>query len=395
MKFLILTTLLVTWMNVKADAKYTDYEFQGYTKEKLEADELYRYEETTFNKFYKIEKNNEIYLKGLDLQGYEYVDPDDFIYESYYQKEPLYGFDNHPKIAIYAGENFKIDTIYLKGNDHIKSIVKNLFIKSKDTPIDYDLIEEPDQIKIDLKKDYNYIDINFDIDYDIDTIETFDFVVLHPTSNFFWQSRITLNPEYATVHADIMEASDFQAFIQKNFFSFYEVLNYFFCDATKYRHYDVTKNYYIDSENESLDGYEYDKDESYTMYKIYKRSKTEEDSTEIQNDKKEENFNPLEPPKEENSLKQESIIKESPKSNVTYIYNYKDQKEYEDEIQEENSAPICNCHYTPLTDVPTANDDCEIKENNIVIKIGIILLMTSLIEFIIYTTCVKRTNKNG
>ncbi|HBA37216.1 MAG TPA: hypothetical protein DCY94_00705, partial [Firmicutes bacterium] len=384
----------------------TDYEFQGYTQEKKSDDELYRYEETTFNKFYTETEKDVAFLEGKDLQNFDRVDESLFRKQYLVSENPESGYENERRIVICVQDDYRIDKIWIEEAPNFFDIVKNVDIYVKGAPIDTDITTDGEIITIDLKDTYSFLDIVIKMNYETEGAFEFKTKILRNNGREL-RHKIELTSDFKSVTIYSLILSEFQEFIRKNYFTFYEVLPYYYFERTFYKHYNIERTYYKDSEEASLEGYIYDPKESYTMYKEYKREKIEDPE---EDSKKDEDLkNPDEPkgdednsetdkkePNESEKSKDTTIIPEPVRNYITNVYKYESKKDEsvnenaDTEKTDETSDITCNCNFQMDGDYEKESVAC--KENlfsKTSMILGGILIIIAGIEIVIYGFSVK------
>lgn len=411
---LILALLMTVCMNVSAETKYTDYVFQGYIEEKLEDDELNRYEATTFNKFYKPYEKDINYFNTLDVLSYDYVDPNDYILKTFIQ-EGIPNVECRENFAIWIDTEYKIDRIIIENSSQFTPNLRKISFYDGEIEVfpSIEIDAETDILTYTFDEEIDYSRIRTVINYDKGTKFTFNYATNRLDGKNPIPAEINITGVSDTTHIFAIEEEKFTQFLIDNMINFKEVLRHYEYDIPYYKHYNIGKEYYIDSVEEHIEGYTYDPEESYILYKKYTREKIEEpekteDPLPIEPsdkkpgesqpsdsddkgiaDKPKDEIKDQDPPKIDTSAK-ETVIK--------HIYAYEPVKKEEvTQIEEakEPSEPLevkCDCHCDiPKNCQTTSKDD---ERSKFLIKIGVTLIIIAIILMIIYDINVNRTAKN-
>lgn len=292
MKKIILILALMTWYNVQAETLYTDYEFQGYTEERLEDDELTKYEEVKINRFYELVEREITYNNMTEPGVYDCVDLNDFIISGGYTKNPVANLLNLNVLTAKYSTNYKFSTIRINGITNYEENIKKLeFYENFDflnTTIFQD--EETQDLIITFEKDIQIEDINIYIEYQIEEDTLVNITPENLTSEPSDTMEVTLNKEGATLVMNFTDSSTHKDLIDYNKLdpTTTNIPRYYYV-IIDYKHYNIEKVYYIDSELETIDGYLYDPEESYTKYKKYTREIISSSEPENPEDKPEDN----------------------------------------------------------------------------------------------------------
>lgn len=282
MKKLFLLIALMFCLNVYAKPVYTDYQFIGYVDERIKDDEFYKYEEVSFNKFYKMIRTDEEYLKVDDVHAQEHVDKGDFIIKKVNSLEKSNSNSDVGMITIRAFHdtlakeirlaNFssleKIDKIEIYNKDKIYSTIDgdSIYIKFVET----------------LKEPLPFKDISFIFYYDLE--ESLNLTI--DIENYDGYSKIftlvTLNSNVKMTKVNILVTEDYNDFLKKNSFPTGETkIHYFQYDEKYFKYYNLKKEYFKESDKKFIEGYTYDPSESIVKYKVYKRELLENEPDDV------------------------------------------------------------------------------------------------------------------
>lgn len=353
MKKIILLLALITWVNVSAETKYTDYEFQGYTETKLEDDELTKYEEVTFNKFYEPIEKDIVFLPTKELDGYDFVDLDTIEEQRKYSKDFLDTPSIEGMIKIKSQDNYVFRELYLNNITNYENTIDDIKFYASESTLN-PTITKIDDNNLMLK----YFSRQFLVDYTTliikyhtETEYSFNYYPKNTTGLLPVNVQVTLNPNLTVANISTTNATEFETI--KNTYDLTpinDVLYYYTYTETLYKHYNVEKNYFKDSEETELEGFTYDPTESYTMYKIYKREKIEEKPTEPINPTPSDEEQ-TQPPKEddEKTDENENTNQNNPSHNDEELNN-PTIPDSDDKNQDSNDKPIeDNSNLTPET----------------------------------------------
>jgi len=283
MKKIILILALMTWYNVQAKTLYTDYEFQGYTEEKLEDDELTKYEEVTINRFYELVEREITYNPMTEPGIYDYVDLNDFIISGGYTKKPVENILNLNVLSTKYSNNYKFRTIRISGITNYEENIKKLeFYENFDflkTTITQD--EETQDLIITFEKEVQIEDVNIYVEYQTEEDVSISITPENITDESSDTMEVMLNKKETTLVMNFVDSSTYEGLIEYleldsttiNIPRYYYVI-------IDYKHYNLEKVYYKDSELETIDGYMYDPEESYIKYKKYTREIISKDDPE-------------------------------------------------------------------------------------------------------------------
>lgn len=254
--------------------KYTDYEFVGYTEEKKENDEFYKYEQTKLNRFYKLTETNVGYVRIDDPYDQEHMDLNDWKwgdvistnknlpYENKTRVVTLRVDDNYltHRVEIKNLKNFnRMDKIEVWANDVLIKTLSKSEIQTENFEITF-----PENTLQDITVTFHYtseVDLEFDLSISSDTS-------YRPLTK-----HLTLEHRYRRFSINALTYKDFDDFITKYSLMSGDETYYFKYNVKIYRVYDLEKIYFKDSEDTEMEGYEYDETESYIAYRIYKREK--------------------------------------------------------------------------------------------------------------------------
>lgn len=260
--------------NVNAETQYTDYKFIGYTQERKENDEFYKYEQTKLNRFYKFVETNVQYVRESDPYNQKYIDMSDCRMGDLISTNKNLPYDNKTRVLTVKTEsNFPTNRIELKKISNTSSI-KKIEIYAKDTLIKS---YEPQEINLPdieitiLETNLEELDIRF---HYVSTANiNLNVSIISDTDNKSLSRDITLESRYNRFSINALYSENYDNYIKDNSLMGQNESYYFKYKVKKYRVYDLEKEYYIDSESTYFEDYVYDEEESYESYKIYKRDK--------------------------------------------------------------------------------------------------------------------------
>ncbi len=411
--FLLLLTLIS--VNVQAENKYTDFEFKELVEERQNDDEFNKYVSTTFNKFYKPVEIDTAYIEGLDTNYYAYVDPTDFQIDEYtLQREPI-GYPYEGFITLNVGKNYLTNQLILNEIQAFDSAISKLEIYNDDILIDanIEIDEDANTVNIYLNKDYHINELKLIFHYNIKEDYNFEFTFIDKadgktkTSDFL---KLVHGTDKVTLNA--LNEQDYIEFTDKNGFSFNNALYYYYFTVTRYKHYNIKKEYYIDSEDEELSGYMFDPTESYTMYRHYTRELLEpvnppiESTPIVEETPKEENLDTETTPK-----KPQTIVKDEPKKTYANVSNkkYNSSNKVETTKKEENDTypavvdttkneqSLTNLENKKDVETTNSNDTedpkCKTKTVTITILLSICLVLIIIDTIFSCIDMIKSVNK--
>jgi len=282
--FLLLLTLIS--VNVQAENKYTDFEFKELVEKRQNDDEFNKYVSTTFNKFYKPIEVDTTYIEGLDTTYFTHVDPTDFQIDEYLlEREPI-GYPYEGFITIESGKNYLTNHIVLEEAYNFEENISKLEAYHNETPIDVNIEIDTinNKVNIYFNKDYYVNEIKLIFNYNNKDDYNFNLIFINKDNlNKRTVEPIKLAHSTNKVTLYTLKTDDYIAYIRKNKFSFKNRLYTYYFTVTRYKHYNIQKEYYIDSEEETIDGYIFDPTESYTMYRHYTRELLEPPTPPIEN----------------------------------------------------------------------------------------------------------------
>ncbi len=278
MKKIILMLLLLISVDVNAEKKYTDYEFKEYIEEKLEDDELHKYEEVKINKFYSTTETDVTYLNTPSKDNYQYIDTND-----YYIEEKYTSF--FPLIS-YSEGRISMEVVSYPTDELVFMDVQNFNENIRNVEIFYD------DRKLDAVTTFNQTShtVNFELLY-LHHLSNLKIAITHNNKedykflitliNSYGGERITkevtLKGNVTRTIINFKSAEEMHKLADENNLQYSNTMNYYVEEKRFYKHYNLQKNYYIDSEEEAIEGYTYNPNESYTMYKVYERQIIESD----------------------------------------------------------------------------------------------------------------------
>lgn len=266
MKKLILMLAILVGMNVQALESPEGYEFVEYTNEKR--DDEFLYEEVTLNRFYTYKEINSEYLELGENPDKVHYDPND--YTKRYVCTDKYNIDiEEANFIIDFYKNYVTDTIKildLNGPKYIDKIeiyqgdrlIKEL--ENKD-------IKENNIIKLDAPTNTNGLKLY--IEYEIRTLLGFTLNFTTLEDGYEINIPLTLHSQASKSTITVEKVREQE--LEEGVIPKATAREYFCYNEIKYRHFDLLKVYYIDSELEYIQGYTFDKEESYQAYKKYRR----------------------------------------------------------------------------------------------------------------------------
>lgn len=296
---MILSIMIST--NVYAKEVYSEYEFIGYTPEAKENDELYKYEKTKMNRFYKLERINEEYLEKDGTHAQEFLDEQDIKWEDNYVQQVGYYDKPEGKITIDSLNDYTISQIKIY---NLKDYAKVNKIEIVQNGALFKTIEKENisrEFTLSLNDGFHIRDLEIVIYYETTGLIEFRLLIEDDGGTPKIEKEIRLQTVMNKCTINTLETTDFNAFVKKTKFTVYNNMVYYYnLRKPKYKFYDIEKVYYKDSEEREIEGYLFDEEESYEMYKIYKREKIEIEEP------------PSEHPKEEVEYPEENKPEEKP-----------------------------------------------------------------------------------
>lgn len=260
--FLLIISLIFL-VNTNAKEKYTEYKFVGYESEKKENTDLEKYEPVKMNKFYKEVVTNSIYEdEYFTSEDYPYINRDDYIIE---KSLTLNESDvMHSLNRINFG--FEVDSVAFENISN--EDINNVKIKYNG--------EELSNLEIVKKNSYTIFKFgkvlnSKDISIELTGINTI--VRLQFNNNYI--NQISINRGNASkVIISYKEDAEYRDMLLKlglNYNDHKLYVNYYETFKKLYLFYNMEKEYYMDSEETKIDGYTFNEEESYIMYKKYVR----------------------------------------------------------------------------------------------------------------------------
>ena len=259
MKRIIITFIVGLLIFTSANAKeYTDYRYVGYEWQKKNDTEFCKYKETTINRFYKFVRVDEEYLeKG---KSNKIIDETDFIEKDVWEVQNINA--NESKYVTNVHSKLTIDEIDIETNDYDYDI--NIYYKNT-------LIKKGDARNITLDKEYDISDITIELTTIKKITEIPINIVLKKSNKVLLKEEYifynTMNNKIVFAEEDnykkILESMNFDTTSSKSLF--FKNKKFF------YKYYNLEKKYFKDLEKDELEGYEFDPNESYTIYKKYVR----------------------------------------------------------------------------------------------------------------------------
>jgi len=297
-KKIFLLHLMLLALNVEAKTVYTDYTFIGYSETSEEYNELVKYEETKLNKFYTLEEVNIVYEDS----------------NKYIDQSPFIDYDDFTTTAIYSlskeNDNYNYYALLKTNNTYsTNKIYFRDFNTGSGANKVYEIEVYYDDIKVEYEADY-YSWLNDGIKNEGSRLEGHDFTL---TLDDFYDitklkiviyhrnevdSRTYLFIEYVNDNgSSLSKMFDLDNSLNYNLISSIRVLTrqdsvdflvsnnlmsedeadframiiYYVYENTLYKHYNLNKTYGPMIEDDILDGYMFDKEESISVYKVYKR----------------------------------------------------------------------------------------------------------------------------
>lgn len=403
MKKIILLLTLITWVNVFANNEYTDYEFQGYTEEKLNDDEFYKYEEIRMNKFYSVEERDIEYLADLVTGFYEYVDPLDFKVKKYYKYNLPAGHYHEGMISIRGESNYMTEEIVLLETFNFNEKVSRVEIYDGDVKLNPTIHVDEEKNQVDIILGRLCFTDNLKIVFHYYTEENYNFIItlINMSGAYRTIAPITLSNKLNTVTVNNLSPEVFSTFIDENRLPYNDILYYYSYDVKFYKHYNLEKTFYKMDESDYLEGYVFYPEESVTMYKIYKRellnSSDDTDKTPAEEDK-------IELPTPDND-KNEQDDKNDSKDNTSnsIVINVEAKPEFisreeQNEQEEKNKYPAVvdtTKNENSIKDLSKLNDrvdtlECKENKRALIFKIvGLVLIGISICMLVVHIISVK------
>lgn len=331
-KKLLLLSLLMLSTNVYAMPIYSDYTFVGYSDTITETNDLYKYEQVKLNKFYKMGETNIVYAPyEVKLDDSPYIDNTSTQVGAYFRRNrDDYGEYEHMEF-FREDTNYRVQTIKFSQVALRKNLLNEIEIFYKGNKLDYEINDDyqflhdgeydigfnvaPDGFTINMDKPYNIQDLTIIFHYSIDLYNSISFYInfvnadggkeiahymgLDNLPGLYKQTKVSFIPK-----DDFIRILSDNNMIHPDFYNQVDLNTCYVYKSLLYKHYNIGKVYYIESEENMIDGYTYDENESVTKYKVYKREIIgEKDETEILNEKQ--------------SIQEESILDKEPKREIS------------------------------------------------------------------------------
>jgi len=288
MRKIFILFILTLSINVYAESIYTDYEYIGYTFEKKDNDELYKYESIVLNRYYKEIETGIEYLEKSDTTNKKIDEKDYKIEEVQSETKPIkYKYNQH--ITIKGEDNYICNKLIIKLLSEYENLKiyeievfnqgEKMSVSSSDVPemIDQDINTFPklltDTFTINFKS-LAYVDnLTIKIYFENDSPLSLNYYI-HNTSGLLPIIKdLTLDNKADSIIINTLKYDKFIPFIETNNFEYDDIKYYYDYQKLYYKHYTPLKEYYVVSELSDINGYIYDKNESIAAFKIYRREK--------------------------------------------------------------------------------------------------------------------------
>lgn len=402
-KILFMLIFLIT-INVQAKEQYSDYEFIDYVEEAQENDELNKYEPVLLNNFYKLEESDSDYLETDWDAEYEFIDKDDYKTEKFFSQLNL-SYNRVGKVTAAPKYNYLFNTIKITNIQNYQSVdIREIEVYQDDRLINTEIDAFPElkdgdkSTKVNLTNNsisirllpYNFYVTSIRIVIYYGNNIPLEFGLSMPPQSGMYEFKnhfIPDNKARSTV-IDFKQTDNFNTLLSSNNLkpeSTNDIVYYTEYEKRLFKHYNLEKKYYIMSELSSLEGFEYDQDESVKMYKHYKREKIDiPDNNEIiekptipsqiiESDDKPNNFEKNISVKETNNTQINDTVslentKDSNKSTSKKRNNYQKNRDEEEQSEqlytnsnnkEDNVTNTANKNSQSLSNFKSSEETCE------------------------------------
>lgn len=406
---------MIVAANVEAKVIYTDYTFEGYTYEEKENTDIYKYEKTKLNKFYKKIETDSTYLES-DPEGlYDAKDEDDTKIEYVYMPHMDDPRAEDGYVILRSTDNSMISKVQLRGITEYRDVhLKEIEVYDGDRQVEVDspgneFLFDKDltaqalktsTIDIVLSEPVLANDIKFKIYYENGESFYLTYAYFDETDNQTFSSYFPTSSNVDNISVRTVDVTTFEQYVEK--LDYNPGKKIFGCgfNRTLYRYYNIEKEYYKTSEDKFIEGYTYDEEESIIAYKTYKREKLIVEDPPIEIPPKEETGNDEysseeEPkgttatePKKEPVKKVENSEKKNEISKVTEIEikEYASKNEIGEAITDEQIKRNAKDEEVRLQDVEASSCICP-KERLLII--GGAILVVLLLIYTLYKLCVN------
>ena len=262
-KLLLIILLSIIVPNVYAE----EYKFLELTKT-CEESNVIKCEPVVYNKFYKEEITNFTYEEETyNNEEYPFIDKNDTkiltsntIEKTGNKENNLYRINFGYEINSISFEGINIDNSNL-----IKIYYDNKVIN------EYNTVEKNNYLEFDFNK---LLDPRLlSIEVNTESIKDF-YIRLKLNNSYIHQANINVDDKISIVNVLYKDTDDYRNFLNElnvNYNDYKLRVKYYENNVILYKFYNIIKTYYKDLDVDYLEGYKYDKEESYTMYRKYEK----------------------------------------------------------------------------------------------------------------------------
>lgn len=266
-KILLLLLLISTPVFAK---QYTEYEFTGYEQERPLVDELTKYEEAYFHRYFKLKAGEKEIVDKYDprKETYHHCSDTPVSKNEVISSEKSEHYENEGHILFRSANPGNASNLKIENYDtHLLTIEKVEILVSGNLAY---TIENPDAT--------NQVFMTNLPNVDIDDIETIIYYratsypkILFSLGETKVGSIINLDGEFNHITIKAYSPEKHEKFIREHNLNSQKILPYYSYIEEKYECYDDIREYYMDLPDEELEGYSYDPKEDIKVYKVYKR----------------------------------------------------------------------------------------------------------------------------
>lgn len=279
MKKIILALTFIIFTPVLAQ-EYSEYVYVGTQESRPIVDELTKYEQVKFHKYYSRTQGPSIILDAYDpeKEKKDHCDETPISEQTVYSLLPSKNYSNENWIILRGQDNYEATSLNIENMDTTNLKIQKITIKQNDRPISM----------IELSQNEKFISIP------IENIELDDLVVeLTYKSNGINRivytlegnspSRIsiitTLKDDNVMTSIRGLSFDKHTEYVEKHDLPNSKYIEHYIYRTQSYSCYDFQLEYHGQFEDDYLEGYTYDPLEDVILYKVYKRTKIEEPSS--------------------------------------------------------------------------------------------------------------------
>lgn len=279
MKKIILLLTFIIFTPVWAQ-EYSEYVYVGTQESRPIVDELTKYEQVRFHKYYSRTRGPSIILDAYDpeKEKKDYCDETPISEQTVYSLLPSENYSNENWIILRGHDNYEVTTLKIENLNTTRLTIEKITIKQNDLPIStIELSQNEKDFSIPIKN-IDLDDLVVELTYKSNGINR---IVYTLEGNSSSQINIiaTLKNDNESTYIRGFSLEKHAEYIEKHGLSNNKYMELYVYRTQSYSCYDFQLEYHGLFEDDYLEGYTYDSLEDVILYKVYKRTKIEEPSS--------------------------------------------------------------------------------------------------------------------